>query len=57
MIELEAERSIEVLEQRLHRGADLLFDMEQRGDTSDEYGRWLAHWTSLLEEYEALEVA
>ncbi|MBV9282860.1 MAG: hypothetical protein JOZ41_22525 [Chloroflexi bacterium] len=45
-------RPTEVLEERLTRGAELLFDMEQRGDTGPEYGRWLRGWLDLLEQYE-----
>jgi hypothetical protein len=30
----------ELLEERLARGADLLFEMERRGDTGPEYRRW-----------------
>lgn len=41
------------LEVRLTRGADLLFDMEQRGDLGPDYARWLDHWLQLLAEYEA----
>jgi hypothetical protein len=45
----------EVLEERLARGADWLFAMEQRGETGPEYARWLQIWMELLAQYEALE--
>ena len=57
MIELEAEQAVDMLEQRLRKGADLLFDMELRCEMADEYHRWLAHWSELLGEYEALQAA
>jgi hypothetical protein len=40
------------LEERLTRGAELLFDMEQRGDTGPAYARWLQSWVELLQQYE-----
>ncbi|MGH2442424.1 MAG: hypothetical protein ACRDFX_04605 [Chloroflexota bacterium] len=45
------------LEERLTRGADLLLEMEQRGELGVEYHRWLAHWLVLLGEYEELAAA
>lgn len=45
------------LVERLARGAELLFDMEQRGETDGRYSRWLAAWLELLNEYEELEAA
>jgi hypothetical protein len=45
------------LERRLAHGAEVLFDMEQRGDTGADYARWLEAWTRLLEQYSALEDA
>jgi hypothetical protein len=48
---------VEGLEERLTRGAELLFDMEQRGDTGVEYLRWLQHWLHLLDQYEHLQAA
>ena len=45
------------LEERLSRGADLLFEMEQRGDRGSEYARWLQHWIELLQQYELLQTA
>jgi len=33
------EGQVATLEERLARGAELLFDMEQRGDTGEEYER------------------
>lgn len=52
MIQVLPESPTAMLEQRLMRGAELLFDMEQRGDTGPEYGRFLMHFVGLLEEYE-----
>jgi len=49
--------AVEGLEERLIRGADLLFEMEQRGDTGAEYLRWLQHWLHLLDRYEHLQAA
>jgi hypothetical protein len=43
----------EALERRLAQGADILFDMERRGETGPEYQRWLGRWIDLLEQYEA----
>jgi len=40
------------LEERLWRGADLLWDLEQRGETGAEYSLWLDHWLHLLQQYE-----
>ena len=37
-----------VLEERLQRGMELLFDMEQRGDVGADYERWLSHYKELL---------
>lgn len=54
MITVEAPTRPRELEMRLTRGAELLFDMEQRGDTGEEYGRWLRAWTELLEQYRTL---
>lgn len=48
------ESPVEVLERRLSQGADILFDMEQRGDTGPEYERWLDRWILLLADYEAM---
>jgi hypothetical protein len=47
----------EALEERLARGMDLLFDMELRGEQSDEYRRYLRFWTQLLAQYEGAGVA
>jgi hypothetical protein len=44
--------STTLLEQRLQRGAELLFDMEQRGDLGEEYDRYFRHFEHLLAEYE-----
>jgi hypothetical protein len=49
--------SVEALEERLARGAEVLFDMEQRGETDADYARWLARWEELLQEYETLQAA
>ena len=43
------------LDERLRAGITVLFDMEQRGDTGDEYRRWLQVWLDLLQEYEDQE--
>jgi hypothetical protein len=51
------ETDIEALEQRLHRGAQLLFDMEQRGETGSDYQRWLLGYVELLRQYESLYAA
>ena len=40
------------LELRLARGAELLFDMECRGETGTDYDRWLERWMALLLQYE-----
>ena len=47
----------EMLEERLSRGAELLFDLEQRGEMGPDYQRWLQGWLDLLEQYEALKAA
>jgi hypothetical protein len=52
MIQVLPESPMAMLEQRLERGGELLFDMEQRGDMGAEYHRFLAHFLGLLEEYE-----
>ena len=52
MIQVLPESPIALLEQRLERGGELLFDMEQRGDTGVEYHRFLVHFLGLLAEYE-----
>lgn len=52
MIQILPESPALMLEQRLARGAELLFDMEQRGDTCGEYDRFLGHFLALLDEYE-----
>jgi hypothetical protein len=52
MIQVLPESPTAMLEQRLARGAELLFDMEQRGDVGPEYNRFLSHFLGLLEEYE-----
>ena len=49
--------SVETLEERLARGAQLLFDMEQRGEMGIEYIRWLNGWLDLLHQYERLQAA
>lgn len=55
MSTLLAEAPAQALERRLANGAQLLFDLEQRGETGAEYQSWLSGWTQLLREYEALE--
>ncbi len=57
MIQIEAETAADVLEMRLSKGADLLFDMEQRGDVGTEYDRYLRLWRDLLEQYEGAQAA
>ena len=52
MIRTMPETPLELLEVRLARGAELLFDLEQRGDTDAEYVRFLRHFETLLNEYE-----
>lgn len=47
----------EVLVERLRRGAELLFDMEQRGEMGADYRQWLQRWMDLLAEYENLQAA
>jgi hypothetical protein len=54
VIDARQETRIEALEERLTRGAAVLFDREQRGETGEEYDRWLRGWLDLLEEYEQL---
>jgi hypothetical protein len=49
--------NVVTLETRLSRGAAILFDMEQRGDTGAEYERWLDRWTELLSVYEESQAA
>lgn len=51
------EIDVETLEQRLHRGAQLLYEMEQRGDMGTEYQRWLVGYVDLLNQYESLYAA
>lgn len=41
------------LEERLKRGAELLFELEQRGETGAQYREWLRHFEQLLAQYEA----
>jgi hypothetical protein len=52
MIQVLPESPTAMLEQRLARGAELLFDMEQSGDVGAEYNRLLLRFLGLLEEYE-----
>ncbi len=42
------------LEERLKNGAELLFEMESRGQRSVNYQRWLKAWLELLDRYESL---
>ena len=51
------ETDVVTLETRLHRGAQLLFEMEQRGDLGSDYMRWLDGYTDLLRQYESLHAA
>jgi hypothetical protein len=57
MIAASPATEVDVLEERLQRGLDLLFDMERRGDLSSEYHRYLQHWMDLLDRYELLSAA
>lgn len=57
MSQVMTESRAEALMERLARGADLLFDMEQRGEVDSRYNRWFAAWLDLLTEYEALDPA
>lgn len=57
MSQVMTEVRVDTLAERLARGAELLFDMEQRGETDARYSRWLASWLELLAEYEALQAA
>lgn len=50
-------RAVETLEDRLERGANLLFDLEQRGDTGAEYSLSLRTWIELLQQYERAQAA
>jgi hypothetical protein len=55
VIQVMPETEVDALEERLARGADLLFDMERRGDTDgEEYRRYLDHYVDLLQRYEGL---
>lgn len=58
MIQVMPETETDALEERLYRGAALLFDMERRGDTATpEYERYLDHYTQLLRRYEGMPAA
>jgi hypothetical protein len=52
MIQMLPESPAAMLEQRLERGAELLFDMERRGDVGADYDRFLSHFLDLLQDYE-----
>ncbi|GAC1508501.1 MAG: hypothetical protein NVS2B16_05430 [Chloroflexota bacterium] len=52
MVMLVTTAPVELLEERLVRGAELLFDMERRGEMGQQYTEWLHRWESLLVEYE-----
>jgi hypothetical protein len=52
MIQALPESPAAMLELRLDRGAELLFDMEQRGDMGADYDRFLSHFLDLLQDYE-----
>lgn len=45
------------VEERLARGAELLFDMERRGDVGPDYDRYLRYFMTLLDEYEERNAA
>jgi hypothetical protein len=51
------ETRIELVEERLRKGAEILFDMELRGELGAQYDRYLQHFTELLERYETRRVA
>jgi hypothetical protein len=53
MSQAAVEERVETLEERLARGATILFDMEQRGETGAQYSHWYERWAELLEEYES----
>jgi hypothetical protein len=55
VIEIQTQTRQEVLEERLARGADVLFQMEQRGELGATYREWFVRWEALLREYEGLE--
>jgi hypothetical protein len=57
MLQVEPETELQLLEERLCRGAELLFDMEQRGDLGPDYERWLSHYVDLLGKYQSLNAA
>lgn len=57
MIEMKPRAEIVVLEDRLYRGMELLFDLERRGELSGEYERYLHLWSDLLDRYESLNTA
>ncbi|MGH2449153.1 MAG: hypothetical protein ACRDFS_11215 [Chloroflexota bacterium] len=45
--------STEILEERLERGAELLWERERQSKTDAEYEAWLEVWLKLLDEYQA----
>jgi hypothetical protein len=51
------ETEIQMLEERLGRGMEILFEMERRGERSKEYERYLDRWSELLDRYEQLSAA
>ena len=51
------EQTAITLEERLKNGAELLFEMESRGQRSVNYQRWLTAWLELLDRYESRAVA
>ena len=53
MIVVAPETEAQALEERLSRGAELLFDMEQRGELGTDYERWLAHYVDLLDQFQS----
>ncbi|HEX6506703.1 MAG TPA: hypothetical protein VF221_03635 [Chloroflexota bacterium] len=57
MIQIRPDTAASILEERLSRGSELLFDMERRGETGPDYDRYLAYFESLLEEYEEAAAA
>lgn len=49
------EAEIQTIEERLGRGMEILFEMERRGERSEEYERYLGRWSELLERYQELQ--
>ena len=56
-MQVQIDSPVITLEQRLARGVELLFEMEQQGDLGGEYERYLRLWYSLLDQYELMQSA